>query len=133
MDTTTIHELESGQALRLVLHRGDRLWLRGGSLLAEPPAVWLGETLLRRQEHWPEGLTWTAAHTGTWHCRAVGRTTLVMQRRRRGAGWRAALDGLAAWLAQRFSGPTAPAAQPPAAPRPKPSTAAARCAGTPVR
>lgn len=106
MDTTTIHELEAGQALRLALRRGDRLWLRSGSLLAEPPAVWLGETLLRRQERWPEGRTWSAAEAGTWHCHALGRTTLVMQRRRRGAGLRAALRWLG-WTRlaafQRFS------------------------------
>lgn len=81
MDTTTIHHLESGQTLRLWLRRGDRLWMQQGSLQAEPPAAWLGDQLLRRQEHWSEGRLWTADASAAWQCRASRPATLCVQRR----------------------------------------------------
>ncbi len=126
---TSIYELDAGQTLHLALRRGDGLRVQRGRLVAQPRAAWLGDSLVMRRETWAEAHAFEADGADEWQCQALAPTTLVLRRRR------GLLHGLGAAV-RRWAGliaTAAPAARPPAAPRPTPSASAARCAGTPAR
>ena len=91
MNTTSV-TLQSGEHLTLRLPRGTRLVLLAGRLQAQPPALWLGDTLVCRHEDWQEGHAAVIDAAGSWQWRAPVAATLLLYRPQ--PFWRPWLDAL---------------------------------------
>lgn len=91
MNTTSV-TLQSGEQLPLRLPRGTRLVVLAGRLRAQPPALWLGDRLVRRHEDWREGHVAVIDQAGGWQWSAPVAATLLLCRPQ--PFWRPWLDAL---------------------------------------
>lgn len=91
MNTTSM-TLQAGEQLALHLPRGTRLHVLAGRLRAQPPALWLGDTLVWHHEDWHEGHAAVIDTAGSWQWSATVAATLLLCRP--APFWRRCLDAL---------------------------------------